>query len=1426
MAEPNRTEATQEVQTIQNVAENLSELLTNSVNIVDKYYEIFFDPTPHYVELEQFDSNGKLYRTLIPNRALDRSVSLSGQGNPEKNQVEGVLGTLYVDTDSRDLYIKKTPEGPSGWVNITPQPLEYHTETFDVNSTTTSVLLEGIAYGKRYIDIYLNGRHLEYDDFELGDNYKTIYFNTQFPDFSKLQVRFIDGLYGLKGDTAISVNVGTVETVNSETPASVTNVGDDENLILNFKIPKGATGDTGVWIGSNPPVENEEYLEDKKIWIDTSAEGYSEADLGVTRIFDSGNNTNPTAYKRAYNIMHSSIDEAKYAKIGDVNVDDNGILTAYGNGSGIRTTIKVKQLEGKDWSISGRDYIDINKGNFQYLFNIGGQNTNSTVFYFRSRQNEIDDGTIFYGKSFCLVDKQDDIPNYIYDNNSSDLYDVYGAGWYNWKIEYKSGAYNIYISYEDLPLALRCVKNCKPIKQISEEYIYISADSVLNHSQMMSDLTKYDIRINGKLVWTPNVTGYEPIVYDVFNKVGNPVINEAGVLTAVSDGSHYINTNYKAKELLDHSWSIEGQFIHTGVSQVLWQFADPNQIVTRPIDEDRLAGDYKMMSVVLNSNTNQIEYYLRTGVTEAFSMQVTEVFDIALNEEYKYKFEYNESSRTYLFTLTHGDDTQTKTYPAYTVNKNPLVCNSHPEYMLLLGTGSKIGVETLHIHNDLNYFKVKIRNKLVYRPLFRIPCTYAKSGARFVDSAMRWMVNEAYELHAKGHMFLIDEENQAITLPLDDIYSLIQREYETRPNYGKGLKYDVQNNILENLTQGSEVGDVGESVFVDETTGMRKILNGQTIKVTKDTEEFAKYVLKLKDNGLVVTNEEYEAEVALGTCNKFVIDVDNTIQTTKYHAYIPETFVIRTPIIEETPEEDKPDVEVTIEDRYCYNCGELLLIGQDICNNCGADNTIKIDDSFVDYEQEDESFKGPEENEGDEEGTPDIDPDKIIGYETSISDELTESDIVYITSFNILDTNVVFRKIDGIIYPEKTLTVENILNADEFYDYDVADFEESKEIESANYIRLPKLNASKKGYQCYIQIATGVKNTVDVENTYTHISPFSYGMYQYSDIELNNPGWLLSEGQWNNGSMYPSFYRWIREQIDLGRDKFKLWNNPNYSVTRYDYVINEADGTFRLPLVASVSDFAQKRFLVAKKEMTESNLTWYNLYSDGWCEQGGDVNFAAYTTNRNYTITLPIPYNDTSYYVSTQLRNGGSSWAAVTGSNVTTKTTNTFIIQKYQASGTGTAIAEHREMWRAEGYAHNPALETYQTAYLYFYVGDTVQSNRMIDMGIALDEIAKLKRELDNKLACPASTYTNIGDLANNAVYTAPASGWVTFRRTATAANQYLGLQNTVTGLGELQWLPASGNWAIASVAVRKGDKINILWNAGTYNYLRFIPSK
>ncbi len=1435
-------EATEDVLTIQEVSQNLSELLTNSVNIVDKYYELFFDPNPHYVELEQYNSDGYIFKTLVPNRAMDRTMALSGDKSPESS-VEAPLGTLFIDTNTRSLYIKKTLDGSIGWENITPQRLEYRVETFNVDSSTDKIYLEKVNDGenrasiisKDNIDIYVNGKHLEEADFTLDYDNRTLLFNTQFPDYSTMQVKYICGdLYGIKGETALTVKVGEVHTVNSDTPAKVENVGTNQDLVLDFTIPKGATGDSGVWVGEEPPIENEEYLEDKNIWIDTSAEGYSDSDLAVTRIFDSGNNTNPIAYKKAFELMHNSIDSAKYAIIGDVNVSDKGILTAYGNGSGIRTTVKVKQLLDQEWSISGRDYLDISKGDFQYLFNIGGQTTNSTVFYFRSKEGTYTVNKNYIvtlpAKSFCFIDKQNDNPTFILEENEC-IYDVYGAGWYNWKVEYRKGMYYIYMSYNDFPLALRHVVECAPINQDAEEYVYISADSVNNSSHMLSDLTKFNIRVDNNIIWTPNRTGYDYVIEDNFKTIGTPVINNDGVLTHITDGVHFIYGDYKAKELLNKSWSIEGHFKYNGVSQVLWQFADPNNILALPIEDDMFAGDYQMLSVDINADDNLVNFNLRTGLVEQMSSAQTKSFNIELNKEYLYKFEYNEATFTYTYTLQCGDNVQTETYEALTPERNPLVCSSHPDYVIVIGSGSSLNIDYSEVYNDLNCFKIFNRGRLVYRPLFRIPCTISKDGSKFVDSSLRYMVKEAHELHNKGHLFVIDEINESVTLPLSDIYSLIQREYETRPTYGKGLKYDSKTNMLENLTQGSEIGDVGESVFVDETSGLRRVLNGQTINVTKDTEEFARYVLKLKDKGLLVDNDTWEAEVQTnGTCNKFVADVEVKTETVSYTAYIPDTFVIRIPIIDDS--DDTPDTEETVEDVYCYNCGTLLQPGQTICTVCNADNSIKESDIVKDpdsVEQEDKEYTGPEVGD-----ISDIDPDKIIGYNIYISSELTEADIVYATSLNPLDLGVVFRKIDGIIYPERTVSVEEILNEDLYYRYEQADFEVTEEVESANYIRLPKLNATKAGYECYIQVATGVKNTVDVENTYTHISPYSYGMYQYSDIELNNPGWLLSEGQWNNGAMYLSFYRWILKNANDKKDKFKKWNNPNYSVTRYDYVINEADGTFRLPLVASVSDFAQQRFLIDKKEATDADPTWYNIYSDGWCEQGGQEvilsGSAAALNYTNKTVVLPVPilhainWNVQPRHDCFQGNMGAMTYMG-SYESVTMGQKN-FVA--------GTAYTNPWVVWSLEGYVSETTLaEHFKLANLYFYVGDTVQTNNHIDTGKMMEDLAKLRAELDyarkkvdNQLSVPSGTYQEIPCPASGGTYTAPADGWVTFRRTTTAANQWLSLTDNATGLAQLQWIPNNTSYAIVTIPVRKGAVVAVGYSAGTHNYLRFIPAR
>lgn len=57
-----------------------------------------------------------------------------------------------------------------------------------------------------------------------------------------------DGANGADGKDGVSptVSVGTVTTGNPGTPVSVTNAGTSTNVVLNFRIPKGATGDKGA----------------------------------------------------------------------------------------------------------------------------------------------------------------------------------------------------------------------------------------------------------------------------------------------------------------------------------------------------------------------------------------------------------------------------------------------------------------------------------------------------------------------------------------------------------------------------------------------------------------------------------------------------------------------------------------------------------------------------------------------------------------------------------------------------------------------------------------------------------------------------------------------------------------------------------------------------------------------------------------------------------------------------------------------------------------------------------------------------------------------------------------------------------------------------------------------------------------------------
>jgi hypothetical protein len=102
------------------IIENITELLTNSVNITDKFYDIFFNPEPMDVTFEQYNDDNKLVEVTIPNRAKDLKNIRVGNKAPE-GQVSAEVGTLYINSSVPQLYIKVEGTNENGWVAIPNQ---------------------------------------------------------------------------------------------------------------------------------------------------------------------------------------------------------------------------------------------------------------------------------------------------------------------------------------------------------------------------------------------------------------------------------------------------------------------------------------------------------------------------------------------------------------------------------------------------------------------------------------------------------------------------------------------------------------------------------------------------------------------------------------------------------------------------------------------------------------------------------------------------------------------------------------------------------------------------------------------------------------------------------------------------------------------------------------------------------------------------------------------------------------------------------------------------------------------------------------------------------------------------------------------------------------------------------------------------------
>lgn len=247
-------------------------------------------------------------------------------------------------------------------------------------------------------------------------------------------------------------------------------------------------------------------------------------------------------------------------------------------------------------------------------------------------------------------------------------------------------------------------------------------------------------------------------------------------------------------------------------------------------------------------------------------------------------------------------------------------------------------------------------------------------------------------------------------------------------------------------------------------------------------------------------------------------------------------------------------------------------------------------------------------------------------------------------------------------------------------------------------------------YPYYIQVATGVEETLPAIREYEINTPFFFGQSQYSENAPYNASWLASNGQYNASSLYPDFWTQLTgvelngslnvgDTIEIGGKTYVKRGLPvvlsTDTITDYDFVVNQNDHTFRLPLLNGEEDLAG-----SVPELISSILNDYTLPKNGTVKVSG----TSATNSRAIVWAFSSSASDADHAYSA----GTIIMASAKGKKgdlVHILSDNCTDVSVYftPAVGNGT---------------------------LYYYVGDTVQDASLINAGAILGQLSN-KADID-----------------------------------------------------------------------------------------------
>ena len=575
---------------------------------------------------------------------------------------------------------------------------------------------------------------------------------------------------------------------------------------------------------------------------------------------------------------------------------------------------------------------------------------------------------------------------------------------------------------------------------------------------------------------------------------------------------------------------------------------------------------------------------------------------------------------------------------------------------------------------------------------------------------------------------------------------------------------------------GLEVCDIGMSLYIDETKGLRRWLNGQIVAINQNTQGFLTRLKKIVAlyPSLLTTEENWQAAKTLsvfGQVGKFVFNYaedEETVESVRLPAVVNVQGLLDLQNLGMTVEAGLPNIEGMVYYGHGYLANATGAFYRGVPRELPRTTDGKVE---KDYELLfDTSRSNPIY------GATDTVQEETIQYpyyiqiatgqetEVNITNEIELNNPFFFGMsqyFDVEPNNLSWLKSDGMYKPKSVYP--------DYYNWILENVNKGVE--------------GFKGQEGYCFIATDSSGYYWWVSTESPVVGASVYRYEAGVNSMFFDGTV--ETLTSNGFTFTSIFEGSSYTVTRDSSKDTSILHPTAWITDYDFVINTSDETFKLPLKnGTEGKFASR----AKGNNMTLGLT------------NGSANGGLRSFNADGGNLQGLRVYSGSYGAATGVVSGGT---LISSGNVNIGITT-------DPNKSGIVL----DLTVPDGWA------------LYYYVGETVQNANLIDAGRIEEQLATKTDMLQASGAgMPSDRYIDLTLGASGATYTAPANGYY-FLDKSGANGTYVSLVNFgITDTYKYATtIPIYNTNGVVLLPVKKNDKVIVYYSAtGVLNRFVFI---